>query len=185
MNEKQFDLKARKTLARLQRELPEVAEYLHALDSKFEAPRFIASHKEISAAVSGIARELLEREVRLVSDLRQELIELLEYLGEDTFWLTESPSVKPGPSSPPVSVIAGSTEAAINRFSPRLDPTWREILSSASTAGSWRFAATELVSILVAGRIPVTAGERDELHELLAALSEPTEDIDHLNVGMP
>ncbi|RRR95563.1 hypothetical protein [Glycomyces terrestris] len=185
MDEKQFKLKARRTLAQLQRYVPELVQYLHELEaySSFEAPRFTASHKEMEWVLTHVARELQGRNVGFPQNLRRALRELLEDLGEDAAWLEDLPEGEPGTISARTLEIARSTSAVVEHFSARLDPTWREILTEASNAGSWRFAATELVAVLALRKISVTSSERDDLRKLLVVLGEPTENIDRLVVA--
>ncbi|SEG84515.1 hypothetical protein SAMN04489712_11717 [Thermomonospora echinospora] len=66
------------------------------------------------------------------------------------------------------------------RYADRLTPRTLQGISGAAAAGQWEQAVDRLLAALRARSAPVTAGERDELHMVLAALRMPADRVDAL-----
>lgn len=66
------------------------------------------------------------------------------------------------------------------RYAGRLTPRTLRGIRGAAAAGQWEQALDRLLTALRARSAPVTAGEREELRTVLAALQMPTERVDSL-----
>jgi hypothetical protein len=78
--------------------------------------------------------------------------------------------------------LADHVNALPGRFAGRLAEDGLMDVVDAAQAGEWGEAVDILLAGLVKTMTPVTAGERDELLELLNAMGMPTDPIATLNV---